>query len=132
MDNVMTPFRTVTFRGWNGESWAEGSLVQNDGKCYIWKDGDVVEVKSESVGQWTGLADTNGTRIFEGDMVKISFPWTAVSLPFELGVHRVEFVAGAFCMVMGKNITPVSGYAPRVVFEVVGNAFRTEEEGKCG
>ena len=79
--------REIVFRGKrvdNGE-WVYGNLITDDDDVYIlpqknlskgidiggWIDGvQSYEVNPETVGQYTGLKDLHGTRIFEADIVK--------------------------------------------------------------
>ena len=70
--------REILFRGkhMSGDVWCEGNLaVRKDGVCIITPDdtpcGVYGQVDPATVGQYTGLMDKNGKRIFEGDVVQM-------------------------------------------------------------
>lgn len=89
--------REIIFRGKltaNGE-WSEGNLqIAKNGVAIITPDETVIgsygQVVPESVGEYTGICDKNGTKIFEGDIISIPFeedrsPWEESCIYYENG-----------------------------------------------
>lgn len=46
-----------------------GNLFQREQQSFILADGHVLEVLSETVGQYIGVTDMHGHKIFEGDIL---------------------------------------------------------------
>lgn len=89
--------REILFRGKridNGE-WVYGDLVQKAEYGFCWRGimsqniGETQTVIPETVGQYTGLT-ANGTKIFEGDIVKSPFSGK------KLYTFSIQFFEGGF------------------------------------
>lgn len=126
--------REILFRGKsvdNGE-WVYGDLLTPTDIMDIWEIsentgmGARYEVESETVGQFTGLTDKNGNKIFEGDIVKSCFRSDADKEPMtvEFRIERggwFPFACGDGC-----GCCEVDTYLP-ISVEVIGNIHDKEE-----
>ena len=114
--------RDIIFRGKrtdNGE-WVYGDLIHTLGgyplictKHVFGAPAEVFEVDYATVGQYTGLTDKDGNKIFEGDILK-----------FYQKTAYVIFRTGEFCAVDNNN----TGYCiVQSACEVVGNVHDSPE-----
>ena len=115
--------REIFFKGKrvdNGE-WAEGYFFKIWDKVFLlWgmtgNSPNMEEVKPETVGQFTGLTDKNGNKIFEGDIVE--------SPNGTQGFIEWQNAECAFLVNIGDDWQTMDDCP----YEVVGNIYDKEEE----
>lgn len=125
--------RDILFRGKridNGE-WEYGGCVFTENKvCLIYNQTHSIDlqgftVENNSVGQYTGLTDKNGKKIFEGDIVKHESGATVL-------FHKVVFERRNGCAYFGAVMGEYETWGfcnsfPPTLVEIVGNIHDNPE-----
>ena len=119
--------REILFRGKrvdNGE-WFKGFYGKSGEKAYIIYDNDIAvayvsmkEVIPETVGQYTGLTDKNGKKIFEGDICKHRSNYSGLYI-----ISVVTYTDGQFLAMSDNNC----GFNLSDRLEIIGNIHDNPE-----
>ena len=111
---------------WKRHYILSGELRYND--QYGAEDIRKVEIDPKTLGQYTGLKDKNGKRIFEGDIVRARLE-EGVHAGFEWPLMRIEYRDAAFTLVdkLGRAFCTMAALAPNVGLEVLGNVHDDPE-----
>lgn len=120
--------REILFRGKrvDNSEWILGFLrwYREVEKYFIEKSIETrdYEIRPETIGQFTGLADKNGKKIFEGDIVKVKHN-------NEILTGKIEYLFDRFVVVVGLWSGNLMHYATTINLfcEVIGNIYDNPE-----
>ena len=121
--------REILFRGkqiYDDGEWIIGHYACRYGTHYIYfpktnpYSFDHEFIIPETVGQYTGLTDKNGTKVFEGDIVKVSYTGG-----FEIGTISWSNLNFRFCFNTPEGFS--YGFNVSDEFEVIGNIHDNPE-----
>ena len=126
--------REILFRGKTiGNEWVYGNLSIIGDVCFINEDMSFNKnVIPETVGQYTGLTDKNGKKIFEGDIVRIK---TSCNGEEATEITRVGYdykFCGFFPMRWEESCDGCDCYFAIEEIEVIGNIHDNRELLKGG
>ena len=123
--------REILFRGKrkDNKEWIEGcyieSVAKNSPFAYITPSypSEPIRVYSKTVGQYTGLTDKNGKKIFEGDICQHRSYYSD-----NIVISVVTYTDGQFLAMVDEN----SGFNLSDKLEIIGNIHDNPELLKGG
>ena len=130
--------REILFRGKDKatDQWVYGDYTHNEGlnTHYISRNVNNTsrkawEVDPDTIGQYTGLKDKNGKKIFEGDIVHLKGDGYDGSIVGKDYYRVVTFHDGTFCFSVGDGLhVPINDYGNGLDdWDVVGNVTDNAE-----
>lgn len=90
--------------------WAPHTWKDEDGSTGEYATVETYQVDPKTVGQYVGLCDDNGAKVFEGDMIR--YKW-------DEKLYTIEFTGGCF--------SPFDTFYD-AGFKVVGNIYDNKED----
>lgn len=106
--------------------WVYGDRFNDpNGLCIVTGTGNFPLVIPETLGQFSGVLDSNGEKIFEGDIVRMSYTGKYLGVN---GTAEVVFQNGKFGVIWGwhKEFVALDGFANTKI-EIIGNVFDNSE-----
>ena len=121
--------REILFRGKvkNTNEWQYGDLrhwTKKSVGIHHQELHTTLRVIPETVGQYTGLTDKNGTKIFEGDIVKIELYHPKGFANYEIGYIKYDDTKSRFIFCTNEG---EYSYDNSDVFTVIGNIHDNPE-----
>lgn len=112
----------------NFEEWVEGYLNVTTKKTGILWDGIIIEVIPDTIQEWTGKKDKNGTRVFEGDIILLPEYFSGKSFRYYVVVW--EPMEARFILECPAN--PTLKFEMKIIddlkAEVVGNILSFQDD----
>lgn len=125
-------FRGKTYDGkWEQGDLRHGGYVHNDSETYIMRSDYAlhnIPVDPKTVGQYTGLTDKNGKKIFEGDVVVCTQEINGNFVDKHIETGYVEMKHGAFGLHRKQGYyRPFKDWLENYEYEVIGNIHDNPE-----
>lgn len=123
--------REILFRGKriDDDKWTYGYLFKCWGRCYLlwgmYGDNPIKEeVYPRTVGEYTGLTDKNGTKIFEGDIMVFL---KGATRPFKIAWDGIGWKMDRADNTRVRYATECDGIEYICSSEVIGNIYDNPE-----